>query len=90
MIIGNAILRLEPLIERANVKRLRKLLAIKVKFRKEQLMNSALDDLIIVIEWLSATKTPTAEVDAALKRLKKRSTGQIPVDVLLPPEKEDE
>jgi hypothetical protein len=42
-------------------------------------MNSALDDIIVVLEWLAATKTPTNKVAEALDRLKKR--GHIPADV---------
>lgn len=44
-------------------------------------MNSALEDLIIVLEWLSATKTPTNQVAEALKRLHDRANSKIPMDV---------
>lgn len=47
-------------------------------------MNSALDDLIIVIEFLMAQKTATGPVAEALERLRKRSKDHIPVDVILP------
>lgn len=46
-------------------------------------MNSALDDIIIVIDWLAAQKTPTGEVAEALDRLRKRAKDRIPVDVML-------
>lgn len=40
--------------------------------------NSALEDLITVVEWLSATKTPTVRVAEALERLKKRVSTESP------------
>lgn len=46
-------------------------------------MNSALDDIIIVIDWLAAQKTPTGEVAEALDRLHNRAVNRIPVDVVL-------
>lgn len=49
-------------------------------------MNSALDDLIIVIEWLASSKTATGQVAEALERLKIRAHNRIPVDVMLPKE----
>lgn len=36
-------------------------------------MNSAKDDIIIVLEWLASQKTPTGPVAEALERLKKRN-----------------
>ena len=47
-------------------------------------MNSALDDLIIVIDWLASTKTPHGNVADALDRLRNRAKHNIPVDVKLP------
>lgn len=46
-------------------------------------MTSALDDLIIVIDWLASTKTPTGNVAEALERLRNRAKDRIPVDVRL-------
>lgn len=53
------------------------------------MMTSALDDIIVVIEWLGATKTATGRVAEALERLRNRSQQNIPVDVKLPTEKQD-
>lgn len=51
-------------------------------------MTSALEDIIVVIEWLAAQKTPTGQVAEALDRLRKRAHYNIPVDVKIvdPPE----
>lgn len=38
--------------------------------------NSALDDLIIVINWLASSKTPTGQVAEALERLKVRAAAR--------------
>lgn len=46
-------------------------------------MTSALDDIIVVIDWLAASKTPTGQVAEALDRLRKRAHDKIPVDVKL-------
>lgn len=54
-------------------------------------MNSGLDDLVIVIEWLASTKTPTGNVAEAMERLRQRTKDRIPVDVMLHnPETTDE
>jgi hypothetical protein len=37
---------------------------------------ATLDDIIIVLDWLMATKTPTLQVDAAMKRLKAAASDQ--------------
>lgn len=44
-------------------------------------MTSALEDIIVVIDWLAATKTPSGQVAEALDRLRKRAHDKIPVDV---------
>lgn len=46
---------------------------------------SALDDLVIVIEWLASTKTATGNVAEALERLKNRAVS----DAARVPEKGD-
>lgn len=43
--------------------------------------SSALDDLIVVIDWLASTKTPTGNVAEALERLRKRAAAKVPMDV---------
>lgn len=46
-------------------------------------MTSALEDIIVVIDWLAATKTPSGQVAEALDRLRKRAHDKIPVDVIV-------
>lgn len=43
-------------------------------------MNSSLNDLLIVLEWLAVSKTPTIQVEAALERLRKQAKEQVPID----------
>lgn len=47
-------------------------------------MTSALDDIVVVIEWLAAQKTPTGQVAEALDRLKRRA-HTIPVEKIIDP-----
>lgn len=42
---------------------------------------SALDDIMTVLEWLGATKTPTKVAEAALVRLRARAKSKVPLDV---------
>lgn len=50
-------------------------------------MTSALDDIVTVIEWLAAQKTPTGQVAEALDRLKRRAhTIPVNVKIIDPPE----
>jgi hypothetical protein len=51
-------------------------------------MNSALGDLIVVIEFLMAQKTATGPVAEAMDRLHNRANSNIPVDIKLPPKGE--
>lgn len=48
-------------------------------------MNSGLDDLVTVIEWLSESKTAPPRVAEAMARLKQRTLDRIPTDVRLDP-----
>lgn len=48
-------------------------------------MTSALDDIVVVIEWLAAQKTPTGQVAEALDRLRKRAHYNIPVEKIIDP-----
>lgn len=47
-------------------------------------MSNALDDLVIVMEFLMSQKTATGPVAEAMTRLRKRAEHNIPVDVKLP------
>ena len=53
-------------------------------------MNSALDDLIVIIEYLAATKTLPNNAAEAMARLKSRSQHKIPVDIRLGPNEADD
>lgn len=44
-------------------------------------MTSALDDIVVVIDWLASSKTPHGPVAEALDRLRKRAHDKISMDV---------
>jgi hypothetical protein len=46
-------------------------------------MTSGLEDLMVVIDWLRATKTAPNFVAEALDKLHKRAKAQMPIDVRL-------
>jgi len=46
-----------------------------------QTAQSALDDILVVLDWLGATKTPTKQAEAALGRLRERAKANVPLDV---------
>lgn len=46
---------------------------------------NAMDDVIVVLEFLLSQKTATGNVAEAMERLRNRVKSGIPVDVKLPP-----
>lgn len=44
-------------------------------------MRSGVDDLVTIIDWLSATKTPPHNVAAAMERLRRRAQRNVPLDI---------
>lgn len=50
-------------------------------------MNSGLNDLVTVIEWLSESKTAPTRVAEAMERLRQRAKDRLPIDVIITNEK---